>query len=257
MTQETADLLNRKFEQFNDISFIENDPISIPHLFSNKQDIEIAGFFAATFAWGQRKTIIKKTEELLNRMDNAPFQFVTQAKEIEYLGLESFVHRTFNFTDLLHFIRFFKNHYQNYESLESAFLIVNKETENIKSYLINFRNYFFSLEDSPNRTKKHVSTPQNKSACKRINMFLRWMVRSDNKGVDFGIWQNLKQNQLIIPCDLHVERIAKKLNLTARENADWQMAEEITENLKELDKNDPAKYDFALFGMGIENYFLF
>ena len=132
-------------------------------------------------------------------MDNAPFQFVTQAKEIEYLGLESFVHRTFNFTDLLHFIRFFKNHYQNYESLESAFLIDNKETENIKSNLINFRNYFFSLEDSPNRTKKHVSTPQNKSACKRINMFLRWMVRSDNKGVDFWYLAKPKTKSINYP----------------------------------------------------------
>jgi uncharacterized protein (TIGR02757 family) len=255
ISAEVSDLLNEKLLKFNNQSFIELDPVSIPHRFHKKQDIEITGFLAAILAWGQRKTIINKCTELLTRMDNAPFDFVCNAQASELAGLQNFVHRTFNITDLLYFIEFFRQHYTNHASLEDAFLIGNLPENNIRVNLINFKKYFFSLEDSPQRTRKHISGPESNSACKRINMYLRWMVRSDYQGVDFGIWKKLRPSQLIIPCDVHVENIARKLRLTNRPKADWKMAEEITQRLKALDPKDPVKYDFALFGMGIEKYF--
>ena len=255
ISEEVSDLLNEKYTKFNNLSFIELDPICIPHRFFKKQDIEIAGFFASILAWGQRKTIINKCTELLLRMDNSPFEFVQNANSKELKRLEDFVHRTFNFVDLMYFIEFFKQHYSKNGSLEDAFLIDNEPQSNIKGNLSNFRKYFFSLEDSPHRTRKHISSPDSNSACKRINMYLRWMVRKDDSGVDFGIWNRLQSTQLIIPCDVHVENIARRLNLTSRPKADWKMAEEITESLLFLDPKDPVKYDFALFGMGIEKYF--
>ena len=254
-SKEVVDLLNEKYLKFNRLDFIDSDPICIPHRYSNKQDIEISGFFAAILAWGQRKTIINKCSELLKKMDNTPYDFVLNANSNELKKLETFVHRTFNFIDLMYFLEFFKTHYTKHTSLESAFLIENNKVENLKLNLIQFKDYFFSLDDSPKRTQKHISSPLSNSACKRINMYLRWMVRSDNKGVDFGIWNNILPSQLIIPCDVHVENIARKLNLTKRPKADWKMAEEITNSLRIIDPNDPIKYDFALFGMGIEKYF--
>jgi uncharacterized protein (TIGR02757 family) len=252
---EVSDLLNSKYLKFNNLNFIESDPICIPHRFTKKQDLEISGFFAAVLAWGQRKTIINKCTELMQKMDNAPFEFIQNAGDKDLKKIENFVHRTFNFIDLMYFIEFFKQHYKQYESFEDAFLIGNNSEKNLKENLSNFRKYFFSLEDSPRRTRKHISSPDSNSACKRINMYLRWMVRKDNNGVDFGIWNRLKPAQLVIPCDVHVENIARRLNLTNRPKADWKMAEEITESLSLLDPEDPAKYDFALFGMGIEKYF--
>ncbi|WP_255039058.1 TIGR02757 family protein [Lacihabitans soyangensis] len=255
ISTEVSDLLNSKYLKFNNLNFIELDPICIPHRFTNKQDIEISGFFAAVLAWGQRKTIINKCTELMQKMDNTPFEFIQNAGDKDLKKLENFVHRTFNFVDLMYFIEFFKAHYKQYESFEDAFLIGNNSENNLKENLSNFRKYFFSLEDSPHRTRKHISSPDSNSACKRINMYLRWMVRKDNNGVDFGIWNRLKPAQLVIPCDVHVENIARRLNLTNRPKADWKMAEEITEYLSHLDPEDPSKYDFALFGMGIEKYF--
>lgn len=252
---ETIDLLNEKSQKFNNVSFINTDPIAIPHRFSIKQDIEISGFFAAILAWGQRKTIINKCTELLCYMENSPHDFILNAQSKDLAKLEKFVHRTFNFMDLMYFLEFLKMHYQNHDSLEDAFLIGNDSHSNIKNNLINFKNYFFSLEDSPKRTRKHISDPTTNSACKRINMFLRWMVRKDDAGVDFGLWNKLSPAQLVIPCDVHVESVARKLGLTSRPKADWKMAEEITETLKILAPQDPTKYDFALFGMGIEKYF--
>ncbi len=254
VSQIIKDLLEEKFEKFNQIGFIKNDPICIPHKFSLKQDIEIAGFFAATLAWGQRVTIISKCNDLFNKMDNAPFEFIKNCNHTDLKIFQSFVHRTFNFTDLLYFIEFLKYHYSNFESLEDAFL-QSKSLISQKDRLIDFQKYFFSLEDFPNRTKKHISSPIKNSACKRINMYLRWMVRQDNKGVDFGIWNRIKPSDLICPCDVHVERTAKILNFTNRTKPDWQMAEEITNILKSIDPIDPIKFDFALFGLGIENYF--
>ena len=249
-------LLDEQLKLHNQQGFIEKDPISIPHRFSKKQDIEIAGFFAAIFAWGNRTTIINKCNELIQLMDDAPFQFITQHQEIELKRFLSFKHRTFNATDLLHFIRVLRYHYDNQSSaeptLETAFSnALNRKDDTVENALVFFHDYFFSLEDSPGRTKKHISTPANNSSCKRLNMFLRWMVRKDKAGVDFGIWKNIKPNQLVCPLDVHVQRVALNLNLIQSEKADWKTAVELTEKLKSFDPSDPVKYDIALFSMGV------
>jgi len=243
--------LDEKVIEYNNPRFIENDPISIPRQFSNKQDIEIAGLFAATLAWGQRITIINSCRKLLSWMDYDPYQFILHHSENDLRPFQDFKHRTFNGTDALYFIQFLKIYYSKNNSLEEAFL-VKKKDETVEAGLIRFHDLFFSLPEYPNRTKKHISTPLRKSACKRLNMYLRWMVRKDNSGVDFGIWKRIKSSQLICPCDVHVERVARKLKLINRKQVDWQTALELTRNLKTLDPVDPVKYDFALFGLGIE-----
>ena len=274
--------LDLKVERYNQPDFIANDPICIPHAFAKKQDIEISGFFAAVLAWGQRKTIINKCKELFERMDNAPYDFVLNHGDEDLKKLLNFKHRTFNDTDLLYFIAFFKNHYKKFSSLEKAFVpfqdIINpdylqietaSEQSNLSSpvcyqnsfnftiedSLNHFRSYFFSLEDFPDRTKKHVSSPMQKSTCKRLNMFLRWMVRKDNAGVDFGLWHTLHQKDLICPCDVHVDRVGRALGLITRKQTDWLTAIELTDNLKKFDPTDPVKYDFALFGLGVEKLY--
>jgi uncharacterized protein (TIGR02757 family) len=255
MSQIIIDLLNEKYELFNQPNFIQHDPISIPHQFNKKQDIEITGFIAATLAWGQRKTIINKCNELIELMDNAPYDFIKNHQDSDLKRFLAFKHRTFNATDTLYFLEFFKDFYTKNDSLEDAFLVGLKDNdEDIKAGLENFQNVFFSLEDYPIRTRKHVATPARNSSCKRINMFLRWMVRKDNKGVDFGIWDKIKTSALVCPCDVHVERVARKLDLITRPKPDWQTAVELTQNLKQLDPIDPVKYDFALFGLGVEGY---
>ncbi len=258
--------LDAKADHYNRPDFIENDPISIPHFFEKKQDIEIMGFFAAILAWGQRKTIINKCRELTQRMGGSPYDFVMNHSEHDLAVLSGFKHRTFNDTDLLYFIYFFKEHYSQYTSLEDAFnpaitgLKSNityrdellKGAEKVEQSLNHFRAYFFSFPDFPPRTVKHVSSPMQKSTCKRLNMFLRWMVRKGDEGVDFGIWSHLKPSELICPCDLHVDRVARKLGLINRKQTDWQTALELTSRLREFDPLDPVRYDFALFGMGID-----
>lgn len=244
--------LNQKADHYNQPSFISNDPVCIPHLFSRKQDIEIAGFFAAIFAWGNRTTIIQKSKELMQLMDHAPHAFCLHhtAKDLE--KLLRFKHRTFNTTDLLYFIEFFRFHYTKHRSLETAFTSQGSTAEEM---LTGFHHYFFSLEHVPPRTRKHIATPERKSTCKRINMFLRWMVRNDNKGVDFGIWKKISPSQLICPIDLHVARVARKLGILKRKQTDWQAAVELTDYLRTLDKSDPVKYDFALFSLGVAEKF--
>ena len=243
-------LLDSKVDLYNQPSFIKNDPISIPRLFAKQQDIEIAGFFAATFSWGNRTTIINKSKELVQLMDNAPHQFITQHQPKELKKLLHFKHRTFTADDLLYFIEFLKTHYLKYPSLEIAFTKgMNKKDDTIENGLIGFREYFFSMEHLK-RTEKHISSPLQKSTCKRLNMFLRWMVRRDKKGIDFGIWKNISSAQLICPIDVHVARVARQLNILQRKQTDWQAAVELTNYLRTLDKQDPVKYDFALFGMG-------
>lgn len=248
------DFLDKKVEEYNRPDFIEKDPISIPHFFSSKQDREIMGFFASIFAWGQRTTIIQKSKNLIDRMDGAPYQFVTQHEASDLKSLLGFKHRTFNDTDLLYFVAFLHRHYSQYDSLEAAFTLQkeNSDSWTLEQGLNDFRSYFFSLKDFPERTQKHVASPARKSTCKRINMFLRWMVRKDNKGVDFGLWEHIKMSDLICPCDVHVERVARKLGLLNRKPLDWKAATELTENLRVLDPRDPVKYDFALFGLGVE-----
>jgi uncharacterized protein (TIGR02757 family) len=252
--------LDKAVKKYNQPSFIKNDPVSIPHLFTKKQDIEIAGLFAAVFAWGNRTTIINKSKELMQLMDNAPYEFFRNHNSKDLKRLMGFKHRTFNTTDLLYFIDFLKHHYSNHKSLETAFIPhplplstsgEGSNTPNVEDALKYFHHYFFSLQHVPARTKKHISTPERKSSCKRLNMFLRWMVRKDNKGVDFGIWKNISPAQLICPIDVHVARVARKLGILKRKQTDWQAALELTEYLRTLDKKDPVKYDFALFGLGV------
>jgi uncharacterized protein (TIGR02757 family) len=263
MIENIQAFLDAKVAQYNQPGFIENDPISIPHLFSKKQDIEIMGFWAATLAWGQRVTIIKKCKELITLMDGAPYDFIMNHQEPDLEKLLSFKHRTFNDIDTLYFISFFRYHYERFESLEDAFVTppgplkgeeANQKTPDLgaEAALNHFRSYFFSLPDYPHRTKKHVSSPSQKSTCKRLNMFLRWMVRKDDCGVDFGIWNRIKPADLICPLDLHVDRVSRKLLLINRKQTDWQTAIELTQRLREFDPLDPVKYDFALFGLGIE-----
>lgn len=246
------EFLERKVDEYNQPSFIKDDPIVVPHQFSHRQDIEIAGFFAATFAWGNRTTIIQKSMELMRLMDMQPYQFCLHHSAEDLKRLMAFKHRTFNTTDLLYFIEFFHYHYSRQESLETAF---TAHGNTIEKMLSGFHHYFFSLEEVPARTKKHVATPERGSTCKRLNMFLRWMVRRDDKGVDFGIWTSISTSLLICPIDLHVARVARKLRLLERGQTDWQAALELTRNLRKLDKEDPAKYDFALFTLGIAERF--
>ncbi len=241
-------LLDQKLETYNQPFFISEDPISIPHRFTSKQDIEIAAFFAAIFAWGNRTSIIRKSAELMSRMDQVPYEFCLKADDPKLLKqLLGFKHRTFNDTDLLYFVEFFRFHYRQHESLETAFTQFGPDME---SMLTGFHHYFFSLEDAPARTRKHIASPHKGSTCKRLNMFMHWMVRNDNRGVDFGIWKNISPSQLICPIDLHVARVARKLGLLKRPATDWQAALELTERLREMDPDDPVKYDFALFALG-------
>ena len=247
-------LLDQKVKQYNHIDFIEKDPISIPHLFTKQQDIELAAFFAAIFAWGNRATIIQKCKELLTRMDNAPFEFCTQHQAKDLKKLAGFAHRTFNDIDLLYCMAFFKQHYTTQKSLETAFFKDHKTSKSLKSVeagLINFKQYFFSLEDAPHRTKKHIASPKNGSTCKRLNMLLRWMVRKDQHGVDFGIWKAISPADLIIPIDVHVARVSRTFGLISRPQIDWLTAIELTDYCRTLDPRDPAKYDFALFSLGV------
>ena len=251
INSQTIDILNFYHDKYNNRSFIEKDPISIPHRFSKKQDIEIAGLFAATLAWGNRTSIINSCNKLLNLMDNAPHEFILHHTINDLKPLEHFVHRTFNATDVLYFITFLKHYYTQNNSLEKLFL---KEDAALR--LQYFHTNFFSLEEAPHRTKKHVSTPLKKSTCKRLNMYLRWMVRKDKNGVDFGIWQKIKPSTLMMPLDVHVENYARQLNLIQRKQRDWLTVVELTTNLKLIDKNDPVRFDYALFGMGIEKIIL-
>jgi len=247
------DYLDDKYEKFNRPDFIPNDPISIPHLFTRKQDIEIMGFWAAILSWGQRKTIIAKCEELIVLMGGAPYDFVKNHSENDLKPFLKFKHRTFNDLDTLYFLSFFKDFYQTNESLEQAFLFPEANIQfTTEKHLIHFHSQFFALPDAPKRTQKHISSPISKSACKRLNMFLRWMVRNDGRGVDFGIWHYIQPAQLVCPCDVHVDRVARSLGLVNRKQTDWQTAIELTENLRLFDALDPVKYDFALFGIGIE-----
>jgi uncharacterized protein (TIGR02757 family) len=241
------EFLDNKVKEYNRPEFIKDDPISIPHLFTKKQDIEIAGFFASVFAWGNRTTIISKGKELMHRMNNAPYAFIKDHTAKDLRSLRGFTHRTFNEDDLYYFVESLHHHYSKYDSLESAFFPARDY--NIEQGLIHFKNYFFSL-DHLKRTEKHISSPLQKSTCKRLNMFLRWMVRNDDR-VDFGLWKNMSPAQLVCPIDVHVARVAKKLGLLKRKQVDWIAATDLTGALRQLDKDDPVKYDFALFNLGV------
>jgi len=250
------EILDKYYIKYNNPDFIANDPISIPHRFSLKQDIEITAFWTSMIAWGRRNMIIKNATRLFELMDNSPYDFIVNHKEKDRKRFLDFKHRTFQPTDTLYFLEFLQWYYRHNESLETAFSQwIKPDDENIKPALTGFHNLFFSLVNAPERTKKHVATPERKSTCKRLNMFLRWMVRKDDNGVDFGLWNKIKPAQLMIPVDVHVDRISRHLGLLTRKQRDWLAVEEITSNLKKIDPDDPVKYDFALFGIGVMEEF--
>ena len=239
-------------ERYNRPGFISDDPISIPHRFSNRQDIEIAGLWTAVLAWGRRQTIIDKAEVLIGLMDGAPHQFIVQHAEKDRRRFLDFKHRTFQPTDTLYFLEFLQQYYRRHDSLEDAFArFLGPEDRTVERALTGFHHLFFSLPDAPDRTRKHIATPARRSSCKRLNMFLRWMVRRDDAGVDFGLWPRIQPSQLIMPLDVHVERVARRYGLLERKQTDWAAALELTERLRAFDPRDPVRYDFALFGLGV------
>jgi uncharacterized protein (TIGR02757 family) len=244
-------LLSRQAEYYNRPGFITADPVCIPHTFTARADIETAGLFAAVFAWGNRTTIIAKSRELMALMDNRPHDFMLHHQPRDLKKLLHFKHRTFNSDDLLYFISFLRHHYSRHASLETAFTQwMQPGDATVENALNGFKTYFFSLEHLP-RTQKHIASPRQNSSCKRLNMFLRWMVRRDDKGVDFGIWNGIQPRQLVCPLDVHVARVARRLGLLERKQNDWQAALELTAALRRLNRNDPVVYDYALFGMGV------
>lgn len=246
---EQQEILDSYYHLYNVKGFIEHDPILIPHLFIKKEDIEISGFFAAILAWGQRKTIITKCHLLLNLFDNEPFNFVINHSEKELKSLQKFVHRTFNGEDLTYFIQKLRYLYQFEGGLEGAFAKKFHKTDlDVYNALVGFHQLF---TDPSQRSRKHIATPLKNATCKRINMFLRWMVRKDDNGVDFGIWNAINTSQLVCPIDVHVERVAHELGLLSSNLKGWNQAVFLTKKLKEFDPNDPVKYDFALFGLGV------
>lgn len=244
------DFLEESYLKYNNLSFIENDPVCIPHQFSKKEDIEIAAFLSATIAWGNRKSIITNATKLMNWMDNSPHEFILNHSKQELKPFEKFVHRTFNGADCIFFINSLKNIYQNHDGLETCFKN-DSHSSNLKHNIINFRTIFLETRH-PARSEKHLSNPEKKSSAKRLCMFLRWMVRHDKKGVDFGIWKSIAAKNLCLPLDVHTGNISRKLGLLNRKQNDWQSVEEITQVLKQFDNNDPVKYDFALFGLGVD-----
>jgi uncharacterized protein (TIGR02757 family) len=246
---ELKSFLDEKVELYNNPNFIESDPIQIPHLFSQKEDIEIAGFLSATIAWGNRKMIIKNSHKMMDLMGNAPYDFVMSHTENDLERMESFVHRTFNGQDFASFIRSLQHIYKNHNGLEAVFS-KNLETESMQKSIHEFKKIFFEIPH-PYRTQKHISDPLNGSAAKRINMMLRWFCRKDNKGVDLGIWTSISPASLSCPLDVHSGNVARKLELLLRKQNDGKALAELDAKLRELDPSDPVKYDFALFGLGV------
>jgi uncharacterized protein (TIGR02757 family) len=255
MTDALKELLDEKVRQYNRPQFIEGDPICIPHSFSKLQDREIAGLFAATLAWGNRTTIINNCRKLMQWMDNAPHDFIVHHRDTDLKRFLSFVHRTFNATDLLYFIDFLQWHYQQHPSLQDAFVPESLYTsDTTQQALTHFHQYFF-LREHPHRTQKHVATPAKNSACKRLSMYLRWMVRHDDAGVDMGLWKKISPAQLICPLDVHVARVSCRLGLIPDTTANWKAAVALTHSLREMNPEDPTVYDFALFSLGAEERF--
>jgi uncharacterized protein (TIGR02757 family) len=241
--------LDQKVISFNRTLFIETDPIQVPKLFLTKENIEIAGFLAATLAWGQRPTIIRNAMKLIDLMQNNPIEFILHTPADEWNVFLNFKHRTFNGTDCIYFLKSLRNIYQNHGGLEQVFADGFRKDETIFGALVYFRKVFFELEHK-RRTEKHISDVQKGAAGKRLNMYLRWMIRTDLSGVDFGIWKQIPASALMLPLDVHTGNVSRKLGLLARTQNDWQAVEEITAKLREFDPEDPIKYDFALFGLG-------
>ncbi|OZV68646.1 TIGR02757 family protein [Winogradskyella aurantia] len=248
-TKELKDFLDSKVALYNHPKFLETDPIQVPHDFSNKEDIEISGFLTATIAWGNRKSIINNAKKMMELTDNAPFDFIINHKKKDLDVLQSFVHRTFNGDDLVQFVKSLKHIYEHHDGLEAVFSR-HAEAKSLQNAIHEFKKVFFETPHLQ-RTKKHVSDPLKNSAAKRINMYLRWMIRQDNAGVDFGIWKSLSPAQLSCPLDVHSGNVARKLGLLNRKQNDAKALAELDKNLRRLDPHDPVKYDFALFGLGV------
>ena len=246
--EELFTFLEEKYNQYNTKTFIETDPVSIPHQFTLKEDIEISGFLTATLSWGNRVSIIKAAMELVERMDNSPYQFLKDASSNDLKAFHSFYYRTFNGADCLFFMESLRNIYLKHGGLENCFSPL--ETCGLKETIGKFRKLFLETAH-PSRSEKHISDPFKGSSCKRLNLFLRWMVRKDDRGVDFGIWNSIPISMLLCPLDIHSGNVARKLGLLNRKQNDWQAAEELTEQLRSFSPEDPVKYDFALFGLGI------
>ena len=246
---ELKEFLDEKVVLYNNPNFIESDPIQIPHKFSLKEDIEISGFLAATIAWGNRKMIIKNASKMMDLLGNSPYDFVMNHKEHHLDSFNGFVHRTFNADDFKFFIKSLQNIYQNHDGLENV-VAIKDGSDNYQTAIHNFKKVFFEIEHLP-RTQKHISDPIKNSAAKRINMFLRWMVRNDKAGVDFGVWNTHDPANLSCPLDVHSGNVARKLGILTRKQNDWKALSELDTSLRNFDKNDPVKYDFALFGLGV------
>jgi len=244
--------LDKKVEEYNVSDFVAHDPISIPHSYSKKQDIEITAFWVSMLSWGLRKTIINKSKELFALMGDSPHDFIVNHKEKDRERFDTFKHRTFQYTDTLYFLDYLQRYYRTHDSLEQAFTKhLTPTSDHVGNAISGFHDDFFDIEYAPQRTRKHVATPVRGSTCKRINMFLRWMVRDASTGVDFGLWNTLQPSQLLMPLDVHVDRVGRKLKLIKRKQRDFQTVLELTKSLKRFDPNDPVKYDFALFGVGV------
>ncbi len=244
--------LDELVDKYNQPHFIKEDPISIPKRYQVQQDIEISAFWIAILAWGNRKSILNSGQKLMQWMDNRPFDFIRHHTEADRKPFLKFVHRTFNAEDAIQFLEFFKNFYSENEFLEDAFCKdFHLDEEHVGPALIRFKKQFVHYSPSVTRSLKHISSPESRSRCKRLLMFLRWMVRKDESGVDFGIWKKIKASQLLMPLDVHVEKNARKLGLLQRKQLDWLAVLELSQNCKCLDPEDPVKYDFALFGLGV------
>ena len=241
------EFLDEKYNKYNTPRFIETDPIQIPHRYTKKEDVEIAAFLTATIAWGNRKMIIRNADRIVNLLDNDPYEFVMNATDDEIESIANFVHRTFNPTDLHFFLKSLRNIYKNHNGLEAVF---SKYSGDIPKALINFREIFFEIP-FPERSSRHISNVSKNSATKRLNMFLMWMIRWDNRGVHFGIWNKINPSALFLPLDVHTGNVGRKLGLLTRKQNDWKAVAEITGNLRKFDSIDPVKYDFALFGLGV------
>lgn len=246
---ELRSFLDAKVIQYNNQDFIDSDPVQIPHLFTRKEDIEIAGFLAATIAWGNRKMIINNAKKMVELMGNSPYDFVINHKDHHLENLEGFVHRTFNSIDFATFIKALRHIYLNHNGLEAVFS-KHQQPEGMHRAIHEFKKVFFEIEHQ-NRTQKHVSDPLAGSAAKRINMYLRWMVRDDNAGVDLGIWKTISPSTLSCPLDVHSGNVARKLGILTRKQNDAKALHELDTQLRLMDANDPVKYDFALFGLGV------
>lgn len=248
--EELKGFLEYNYDKYCRPEFIETDPIRIPRMFTGKEDIEIAGFLAATIAWGQRVTILKNAHRMMQLMGCSPFDFLMSASENDFMHFETFVHRTFNGIDCMYFLKSLQHIYKNHGGLEQTFTAGYRQDNSIKDAIEHTRKVFFKLPHEK-RTEKHFAEPARGAAAKRLNMFLRWMVRKETRGIDFGIWRGINAKDLQLPLDLHTGNVSRKLGLLVRKQNDWKAVEEVTCNLQKMDPFDPVKYDFALFGLGI------